>query len=79
MRTDEALRLLIEHSGRSGRALSVELGHAPTWASVAVQPGRIPRLDTLAAVADIAGVDVVLRDRKTGEELGTVEPPRREG
>ena len=77
MRTDEALRLLIAHSGRSGRALAADLGHAPTWTSVATQSGRVPRLDTLADVADVAGVDVALVDRETGETLGTIEPPRR--
>lgn len=77
MQADQALRLLIAHSGRSGRAVSVDLGHVPTWASVSTQPGRVPKLDTLADVADVAGVDVVLRDRATGEELGTIEPPRR--
>lgn len=77
MQVDEALRLLIEHSGRSGRAVSVELGHTPTWASVSVQPGRDPKTGTLADVADVAGVDVALVDRATGETIGTIEPPRR--
>lgn len=77
MRVDQSLRLLIEHSGRSARAVSVDLGHTPTWASVSTQPGRDPKLGTVADVADVAGVDVVLIDRKTGERLGAIDPPRR--
>ena len=77
MQADEVLRFLIAHSGLSTRTVSTSLGHSTSWASVATQPGRIPRLDTAASVADIAGVDFVLLDRETGERLGIVEPPPR--
>lgn len=75
MQVREALAVLIAHSGHSGRAVSAELGHAQSWASNSV--GKVPKLDTLADVADVAGVDVALIDRATGETLGTIEPPRR--
>ena len=77
MQVDNAIRALIAHADMSGRALSQELGHVPTWASVVSGPGRDPKMGTVADVADVAGVDVVLRDRATGEDLGTIEPPRR--
>lgn len=77
MRVDQALRLLIAHSGLSDRAVSAALGRSPSWARLSAGPGRDPRTGTLADVAAVAGVDVVLRDRTTGEELGTIEPPRR--
>lgn len=75
MQVREALAALIAHSGRSARAVSAELGHAQSWASNSV--GRPPTLGTVADVADVAGVDVTLVDRETGETLGTIEPPRR--
>ena len=75
MQVREALAALIAHSGRSARAVSAELGHAQSWASNSI--GKVPKVDTLADVADVAGVDVALVDRATGETLGTIEPPRR--
>lgn len=77
MQLDEVVRQLIERSGRSARAVSQELGHVPTWANSVGASGRVPSLGTVADVADVAGVDVTLVDRATGETLGTIEPPRR--
>ena len=61
----------------SGRALSAELGKSPNWAGVSSMPGRSPELATVTDVADVAGVDVVLVDRATGERVAVVDPPRR--
>lgn len=77
MQLDETIRALLAHTDKSGRAVSQELGHSPDWARMAARPGQVPSLGTVADVADVAGVDVVLRDRATGEDLGTIEPPRR--
>lgn len=79
MRVDRVVLELVEHSTMTGEQVSAELGRSRAYVSVAGGKGRAPRLDTVADVADVCGVDVVLRDRATGEELGTVEPPRREG
>lgn len=77
MRAEEALKVLISASGISGREVSRTLGKAETWASTSTRPGRNPALATVADVADVVGVDVVLIDRATGETVGVVEPPRR--
>lgn len=77
MQVDKAIRLLIEHSGMSDRAMSKTLDHVDSWARQTAAPGRDPKLSTVADVADVAGVDVALIDRVTGERIGTVTPPRR--
>ena len=77
MQLDEVIRTLVGRSGMSGRAVSQELGHVPTWIGSVGAAGRVPSLGTVADVADVAGVDVALVDRETGETIGTVEPPRR--
>lgn len=77
MQLDETIRALLAHTDKSGRAVSHELGHSPDWARMAARPGQVPSLGTVADVADVAGVDVALVDRETGETLGTIEPPRR--
>lgn len=73
MQVTDVIAALLARSGMSARAASRALGRASTWASNSI--GRTPKLDTLAEVADLAGVDVVLRDRATGEDVATIEPP----
>lgn len=75
MQARRALGALIEHSGMSDRAVSLTLGKAETWARNS--KGRDTKTSTLAAVADLAGVDVVLIDRETGERVGVIDPPGR--
>lgn len=76
MQLDEVIRALIAHSGMSDRGMSAAMGRGSSWARLTAQPGRDPKLSTVCAVADLAGVDVALIDRETGERLGIVEPPR---
>lgn len=77
MQVDRTVRALISHSGMSDRAASQAMGKADSWARLTAAPGRDPKLSTVADVADLAGVDVVLVDRATGAEVGRVDPPRR--
>lgn len=75
MQVDSVIRGIAEHSGKSGRALSVELGHAPTWVSTIGARGRDPQLSSVVRVADLVGVDLCLVDRATGQTIATIEPP----
>ena len=77
LQVDRTIRTLIDHSGMSTRAMSAALGRGSSWASTTAQPGRVPSLATVADVADVAGCDVVIVDRATGERVGVVDPPRR--
>lgn len=61
----------------SGRAISAALGKSQTYVRTAARAGRSPALATVADVADVVGVDVVLIDRETGATVCTVTPPRR--
>lgn len=77
MKPSEVVGKLIEHSGKSANSLSYQLGRSREYVrntSTKASPG----LATVADVADVCGVDVVLIDRATGAALGTVTPPRRE-
>ena len=76
MQVDACIKELIAHSGMSYRFMSAQLGKSPNWAGVTAQAGRVPKLDTVADVADVAGVDVVLIDRASGDRVGVVDPPR---
>lgn len=73
--TTHTLRAVLDLSPVSGRETSRILGHSDAWARMAARPTRNPRLDTLADVAGIAGLDVALIDRRTGDVVAVVEPP----
>lgn len=77
MQVDKVIGALVDHSPLTGEQVSIDLGYSRSYVSMAKQ-GRTPRLDTVADVADVCGVDVVLVDRATGERVGVVEPPRRD-
>lgn len=75
MQVDSVIREIAEHSGKSGRTLSVELGHAPTWVSSVGARGRDPQLSSVVRIADLVGVDLCLVDRSTGQTIATIDPP----
>lgn len=78
MRIDSILRYIIKRTGKSMRAISIDMGKADTWAKNSSRAGRVPQLDTVAELADLAGLDVALVDRETGEVVATVDVPCRE-
>lgn len=78
MQVDSIIRTLIDHSGMSDRAMSKAMGKVDSWARQTAAAGRVPKLDTVADVADVAGCDVAIIDRATGETVGVIEPPRRD-
>ena len=62
----------------TGEGVGPMLGKSRSYISVVGARGRSPELATVADVADVCGVDVVLVDRATGERVGVVDPPRRD-
>lgn len=72
------MRYIIKRTGKSMRAISIDMGRADTWAKNSSRAGRVPRLDTVAELAHLAGLNVALVDRKTGEVVATVDVPYRE-
>lgn len=72
MKTSEAIRHMIDESGISCRSLSASIGRSPTFVSTTLAKDSTPRADTLAAMADAMGYELVLRGR--GEEI-RIDPP----
>lgn len=77
MLVNELIGALLARCEKSQEAISLELGHAKSWASVVKSPRRVPSVATVADVADVAGCDVCIIDRETGAVVATVTPPRR--
>ena len=78
MKPNEVMRALADTYPDGQRALSRKLGRSPGWFSSTLTRGSVPRLDTVAAVADACGYEVVVREKGGGPVLGTVEPPHEE-
>ena len=76
MKITNVIRALAKHAGMSMYDVSRALDHAPAWAGVVAGREGVA-LATIADVADVAGCDVVIRDRATGDDVGVIEPPRR--
>lgn len=75
MKPNEVMRALVDTYGDGQRALSRKLGHTPGWFSSTLTRRSVPRLDTVAAVADTCGYELVIREKNGGAVLGVVEPP----
>lgn len=79
MQVNELIAKLVAHSGKSYNAISAELGKSREHVRNVATRTNAPRVDTLADIADVAGVDVALIDRGTRSVIGRVDPPRRAG
>ncbi len=75
MKPNEVMRALVDTYPEGQRALSRKLGRSPGWFSPTLTRGSVPRLDTVAAVADACGYEVVVREKEGGRVLGKVDPP----
>lgn len=77
MQVNELISAMLDRCDKSQEAVSLELGHAKSWASVVKSKKRTPSIATVIDVADVAGCDVCIIDRKTGAVVATVTPPRK--
>ncbi len=66
----EAILKMCEISGKSQRAVSSEIGKAPTFLSSTLNKGSTPRVDTMAQVAAACGFVLTLRGHGVEIKLG---------
>ena len=69
MDTREAIERMCEEAGKSQRAVSAEIGRAPTFLSTTLHKGSGPKVDTMAAIARACGFELVLRGHGVTIEL----------
>ena len=70
------IRWLCDSRGRSMNAVSGDLGRSREYVRQS-SLAKAPALGTVADVADVLGYDLAIIDRKTGEAVAVIEPPRR--
>lgn len=77
MNTNEAIRTMVEESGYSQRALSVELGHSATWLSSTLHRPGDSECGTMAAIGRVTGYKLVLVPEDSPLPVGSlvIEPP----
>lgn len=56
----DAMRTMIEMSGKSGRQVAREIGRSDSFVSSTLAQGVCPRADTLAKVAKVCGYELVI-------------------
>lgn len=77
MKPDRVIAKMIRASEIPAEDVSRRLGHFKTWAQVTMQPGRDPKLSTVAAVADVTGHKLAVLDAETDRVVVTIDPPER--
>lgn len=65
----EAMRAIIEGSGKSGRQVAREIGRSDSFVSSSLAQGVCPRADTLARVARACGYELALIPRSEAYRL----------
>lgn len=77
MDAKEALYFLTSDSAISMRVASQRMGRTPSFLGTTRFNQRVPQVDTMAAIADVYGYDLLLRNRVDGEEI-LIDPPESE-
>ena len=67
MRIREAIAHMVECSGKSKYALSLDLGRQNSYIGALLNKGTIPQVNTLVAIADKCGYDLQLVHRNSGD------------
>ena len=60
MNASDAMRRMIETSGKSGRQVAREIGRSDSFVSSTLAQGVCPRADTLARIAEVCGYEIVI-------------------
>ena len=74
MDATEAMRLIIEASGKSGRQVAREIGRSDSFVSSSLAQGVCPRADTLARVAHACGYELILIPKHEADKLQSMGP-----
>lgn len=74
MRADKVLRSILDKEGVSSTRASERIGKNKSYVSVILSNHVIPKTDTMAAICDAVGYDLIARSREDGYEF-TIDPP----
>lgn len=69
MNAHDVVEELVRDTGETHRRVSVRMGYGSTYLKGFIYERRIPRIDTLAKIADACGYDLLLRRRIDDYEI----------
>ena len=69
MNANDAMRAMIEASGKSGRQVAREIGRSESFVSSTLAQGVCPRADTLARVAEACGYKIIAVPKDVASNL----------
>lgn len=70
MDSKQAIEKMCGVAGKSQRTVSSEIGRNPTFIGTTLSKGSVPRVDTMAKIAEACGFELVLRGHGVTIELG---------
>jgi len=76
MRADHVIKSMLEKEQVSTIEASKALGKSRGYLSSVIAQRVIPKADTLAAICNVLGYDLIARSRVDGYEF-TIDPPER--
>lgn len=74
MRANEAIKSMLDKEGVSTIQASKNMGKSRGYLSSVISQRVIPKADTMAAICDTLGYDLIARSREDGYEF-TIDPP----
>ena len=77
MQPRNVIPTIVSSSGKSMQSISLAIGRTRTYINSTIQNRSISHVDTVAAVADVCGYDLLLRKRDDGTEI-IIDPPQKE-
>ena len=72
MDASEAMRLIIEASGKTGRQVAREIGRSESFISSSLAQGVCPRADTLARIAHACGYELAIIPRNEADRISSI-------
>ena len=72
MDASEAMRLIIEASGKTGRQVAREIGRSESFISSSLAQGVCPRADTLARIAPACGYELAIIPRNEADRISNI-------
>ena len=65
VRADEAVRAVVEHSGKSKAQVSRDIGRSSAFIGVTIHKQSVPSAELMARIAEACGMELQLTDGKT--------------
>lgn len=74
MKAKDAIRAMVQDSELNQSQVAVSMGRSESYIRSCVSYGRIPSIALMAEIGKATGHDLILRNKRTGNEI-VIDPP----